>query len=154
MRLSATTDLKMPPRRAWLELTDFKAFETLLRERGAVLERSAEPEPPGLGTRWEGAIPYNDTPRPFTVEVTEAVPAERLRLALTGPGLEGTAEIVLAEAPKRGTQVSVELNVTPRTLRGRLLIQPLKLAHTTIEARFAERVERLARAIEKRRRKV
>lgn len=154
MKLSATTEMKMPPKRAYRELTDFGAFETLLAERGAELVRSSEPDPPGPGTRWEGTVPFNGVARDVTVEVTEAVPDARLCFALTGPGLEGTAEIALTEASKRATRVAVEVNVTPRTMRGRILIQPLKLAHATLEARFADRVDRLARAIEKRRRKI
>ncbi|KPQ10452.1 MAG: Polyketide cyclase / dehydrase and lipid transport [Rhodobacteraceae bacterium HLUCCA09] len=151
MRLHATEELKLPQRRAWAEVTNFGGFEKLLRDRGAELERSAEPQPPGLGTRWQGSFEYSGKRREITAEVTRYEPPHALHLQLTSAGLDGEFAVTLTEGKGGRTHIDVGLDLAARTMRARIFLQPLKLAHATLQARFATRLGKLARAMEKRR---
>jgi hypothetical protein len=151
MRLYATEELKLPLKRAWAETTNFKGFEKLLRDRGAELERSDEPAPPGLGTRWTGSFEYSGKRRDVAAEVTRFEPPHAMMIALESAGLDGQLNVTLVEGKAGRTHIDVTLDLAARTMRGRIFLQPLKLAHATLEARFAGRVAKLARALEKRR---
>ena len=151
MRLYATEELKLPPKRAWAEATNFSGFEKLLIDRGAELARSAEPDPPGLGTRWQGSFAYNGKRREVAAEVTRYEPPHAMLIVLESAGLDGQLQVALAEGRHGRTHLDVTLDLAARTMRARVFLQPLKLAHATLEARFAARLAKLARAMEKRR---
>ena len=153
MRLHATEELKLPIRLAWMEVTNFAGFEALLRERGAELERSEEPDPPGLGTRWQGSFEYGGKRRDMTAEVVRFAPPHEMEIALVSAGLDGELRVTLVEGKAGRTHIDVTVDLAARTMRARLFLQPLKLAHATLQARFAGRVGKLARAMEKRRRR-
>jgi hypothetical protein len=72
-------------------------------------------------------------------------------LALTSAGLEGDLSVSLTEGKAGRTHVDVGLALSARTVRARIFLQPLKLAHATLQARFASRLGKLARAMERRR---
>jgi len=150
MDLTASTEVKLAPRRAWAEITDFDGLERLLRDRGAEIARAPEPDPPGVGTRWEGAFDYSGTRREGTARVVALEPERHLRLALQSAGLEGQADIRLAQVAATRCRIDLALHIEARTLRARLFLQPLRLAHGTLEARLAARLGKIARAIEAR----
>ena len=150
MDLKASTEVKLAPRRAWAEITDFDGFEKLLRDGGGEVARSAEPDPPGLGTRWQAAYDYSGKRREVAAEVVALEPEMRLCLALQGEGLEGRADIHLAQIAAQRCRVDLALHLEARSLRARLFLQPLRLAHGTLEARLAARLGTLARAMEAR----
>lgn len=152
MELHASEGVKLPIRLAWAEATNFAGFEKLIRDRGGAVTRSAEPAPPGLGTQWEGSFTYSGKVRDVSAEVVRFDAPHHLHLAITSAGLAGMAKIELADLGQRKTQVSVRLTLEARTLKARIFLQPLKLAHATLEARFAKGIARLARGMEKRRR--
>jgi hypothetical protein len=152
MDLRAREELKLPLARAWAEVTNVAGFEKLLRDRGAQLERSAEPDPPGLGTTWTGSFEARGQRREVSAEITRFDAPEALDMALQSAGLEGVLQVRLAEAGKSRTEVAVTLTLAARTLKAKIFMQPMKLAHGTMQDRFAGRVSRLARALEKKRR--
>ena len=153
MDLTATTELKLAPRKAWAELTDFAAFEKLLRERGAELTRSATPDPPGVGTRWEGAFDYSGKRRDVSAGLVALDPERSMTFELQSAGLAGRAEVTLEQLAAKRCRVDLALHLEARTLRARLFLQPLKLAHATLEQRLSARLDRIARAIESRQQK-
>ena len=153
MKLTAEADLRLAPRRAWAELTDFDGFEKLLRDRGAELTRSATPDPPAVGTTWTGAFDYSGTRRDVAAELVALEPEQRMALALQSSGLEGLAELRLAQRGPRLCRVDLVLDLKARTWRGKLMLQPLKLAHATLEARLSARLQKIAAAMEARQKK-
>ncbi len=153
MRLHATEELKLPLKLAWMEVTNFAGFEALLRERGGDLVRSEEPNPPGLGTRWQGSFDYGGKRREMTAELVRFAPPHEMEIALASAGLDGTLQVTLMEGKAGRTHLDVSVDLAARTMRARIFLQPLKLAHATLQARFAGRVGKLARAMEKRRRR-
>jgi len=152
MRLQAREELKLPLTRAWAEVTNVAGFEKLLRDRGAELARSAAPDPPGLGTTWTGSFEARGQRREVSAEITRFDAPEALDMALRSAGLEGVLEVRLADAGRGRTAVAVTLTLAARTLKAKVFMQPMKLAHGTIQERFAGRVAKLARALEKKRR--
>lgn len=151
MEFHAEEEVRLRPRRAWAEVTNFSGFEKLIRDRGGAVTRSETPDPPGLGTTWEGRFTYSGKPRDVTAEVTRFEPPHHLHIALTSAGLSGQTRVELTDLGQRRTRISVHLTLEARTLKARIFLQPLKLAQSTLEARFAKAVARLTRAMEKRR---
>lgn len=151
MQFRTTEDIRLPIRLAWTEVTNFNGFEKLIRERGGEVTRSDTPHPPGLGTRWDGRFSYSGKVRDVSGEVIRFDAPHHLGLSLLSAGLQGTLTIELADLGQRRTQLSVVLTLEARGLKARIFLQPLKLAHATMQARFAKGIAKLARAMERRR---
>jgi len=148
MEFAAVEEIALPPASAWVALSDFGAFEALLAERGVELSRVTGEEQPGLGTKWEGAATVEGVRWPFTAEVTGIDAAGALRLDMASGGVAGALAVRLERSGAERSRAAVRLTLRARSVRARLVLQPLKLAHGRLEERFGRAVARLARRLE------
>ena len=71
----------------------------------------------------------------------------------TGATIEGQAGIDLMALAARRTRLNITVDLQPRTIGARLILQSMRLAKARLNRRFAERVAQFCTEIETRYRK-
>lgn len=150
MKLSSREDLAAPAEFVFDQLADFGSFEALAMQRGAVITRRDKRDTPGRGLKWDVEFVFRGKPRAIAAEVTRYERPDRLDYQGVSHSFDLTLDVSLVALTRTRTRMQVGLEVKPRTLGARLMVQSAKLGRSNLEARFARRIAAFARMIEKR----
>lgn len=151
MKFAAREDIEAPIGEVFAALTDFERFEREALRRGAEVEAGGDLSSPGPGRFWTVRFRHRGRNRELATRIETY---ERPRaLATQGRigGYEGRLALELTELAPRRTRLRAELEVKPRTLTARLMLQSLKLARSSLAGRFKARFHAFARALEQNR---
>jgi carbon monoxide dehydrogenase subunit G len=143
MKLSCKEDVNAPIDEVFERLVDFDLWERAALRRGADVARNGT----GAATAWDLAFTYRGKRRRLHLSLAEFKRPDRLSVDGRGANLEGRVTVEVLQMASRRTRMMVTLEVTPRTLVARLFLQSLRLGRRRIEARFRDRVRRLAAEI-------
>jgi len=148
MRLTTREDIEAPIDHVFQSLTDFEGFERQALRRGAEVQRQDTYGKPGVGSEWDMRFSFRGKARKVHARMT-AFDAPNGFLAETDSGgIDGTVSLELVALSPRRTRMQFAIDLTPRTLSARLLIQSLKFAKGKISKRFANRIWQLAQEVE------
>lgn len=178
MKISTRRDIDAPIEEVFAAVTDFDRFERQALRRGAEVVREDPGDPGGaggageegangiggetggetggagggairVGSRWRIRARIRGQEREIETRLTRLDPPVGATLEAATAGLRGevTAELVALSA--RRTRIILGIDLRPETLKGRLLVQSLKLARRTLTARLDQRLERFARELER-----
>ncbi|MEI4484738.1 SRPBCC family protein [Frigidibacter sp. MR17.14] len=148
MKFSTKEDIGAPAEVVFRELSDFAAFERLARARGAQVRRLDRLEHPGPGMSWELAFRWRGRERSLVADLTRFDAPQEIRFDAVSTGFAVTLTLgVIALSPRR-TRIAVGLEVTPKTLASRILMQSMKLGKARLDRKFATRVRMMAEEIE------
>ena len=148
MKFSGREDILAPADRIFDHLTDFETHERAALRRGIVTQRVDGLSEIGPGVTWSARVKFRGKTRNVTLELMECSPPEALRYRLDGSGLEGTFDIELLALSHRKSRMNVGLEVRPRNLTGRLLMQSLRILKPTLNKRFKARLAIISKGIE------
>lgn len=154
MKFSTRTDIAAPQQAVFAAAADFPGFERQALRRGVEIERRQEAvapgDAPGAGTAWRLAVPFRGRSREIEAAVTGFAPPEGYRIAGAGDGLEMEVSVELMALARDRTRLFVALELKPRTLAARLMVQSMKLAKSTLTRRFEARVAEFGAGLERR----
>ena len=148
MRFSTREDIEAPIEAVFDALTDFAGFERAALQRGAQVWRTRDVE--GAGAAWTVEFEYRGKSRRLETEVERFERPSALVSRGRIGGFEGTLGFGLVALSPRRTRLTVDMEVKPRSLGARLLLQSMRLAKANLAARFRGRVRRLTKQIERR----
>ena len=148
MRFSARTDIEAPVEHVFAYLTDYAAHEASAARRGARVERVERQRAPATHPAWKVEFPYNGRERELALEVNTHTPGEQLVMDARYQGLDLHLDFELVSLARVRTRLIVKVDLTPRSLKARLVIQSLRIAKNTIQKRFEKRLAVLAGDIE------
>ncbi len=152
MQFSSKEDIEAPVADVFAMLCEFESFERLAIRRGVEVERLQDSNAPVLGMGWRAVFDLRGKRRDATITLDAYDPPNVMRFTTVSAGLAGALDLELVPLSPRRTRMAVVLNLKPRTLPGRLLIQSLKLAKTTLTKRFKLKVADYAKSLEDRHR--
>jgi len=150
MEFSSKEDIEAPIDAVFEEITNFQSFERSAIRRGADVSRTDSRTETGLGMRWAATFQLRGKRREVDIELTGYDPCDGIRLAFQSPAIEGDVIVDLVALSRQRTRMSVKLELRPRSLTGRLMLQSLKLARSNITRRFRLRVADYATDVEDR----
>ena len=150
MKFSAKEDLNMPIADAFTAITDFEGFERSAMRRGADVAR-IDTGPIQVGSGWEVAFRFRGKRRDVKAIVTEIDPASGFTVESASDGLDALVVADLVSLSPSKTRLVFSIELTPKSLTARLLVQSLKLAKSNLQKRFKQRVSEYARDMEERR---
>lgn len=150
MKLTRREDIDVPIAFAWSMLTDFDHWERAALRRGAEVQRLDTLEVPGPGMGWKLRFAYRGKERKVTLRLAEMEPDQHLGFTAVSPNITGSAALDLVEMGPKRTRLTFAVEVLPRTLAARIVLQGLRLARARIEKRFADRIAALAQTVEDR----
>ena len=150
MKFSSREDIAAPVEFVFDQLADFSAFEGAAVARGVEITRRDTRDTPGRGMKWDVAFRFRGKARAIAAEVARYDRPDRLDYHGRSNSFEVMLEISLVALTRTRTRIQIGLEVKPRTLGARLMVQSAKLGRSNLDARFAQRIGALARKIEAR----
>jgi len=148
MKYSTREDIEAPIEVVFAALSDFETFERSAMRRGAEVVRREARHGRETVPGWEIAFPFRGKRRELTAALVEFEGPTRLRLDSESSGLNGQLAIDLVALSRNRTRLGVQLELRPRTLSARLMLQSLKLAKANLTRRFRLRVANFATSVE------
>lgn len=153
MKLTSRQDIEAPVAFVFEALKDFEGWERAAMRRGADVARTDKLRDVMPGLSWLVKFAYRGKERKLALRLTHLEPPTLLGFSGTGTSLDGLAGIDLLELASRRTRVSVTLDVRPKTIAARVILQSLRLAKARLNRRFTDRVGQYCHEIEARYRK-
>lgn len=150
MKLSSREDIEAPIDRVFDSLCEFESFERAAMRRGADVMRVDALTYPGVGMTWDARFPFRGKRREMRVVTTRFEPPQEMIVQAESPGMHATFAVELIALSRSRTRMIVGLEMLPRTLSARLLVQSLKLAKTSLTKRFRLRFAEYAQGMEER----
>jgi hypothetical protein len=150
MKFTIREDIEAPLDGVFAALADFPAMEKAAEARGATLRRTGDATRPEPGLTWHATFPFRGRQREADITLTEYEPPERMVFDTVYQGIAARSVFDVVALSRTRTRVAVEIDLAPKTLAARLLVQSLKLARGSIEARLKSRASALAGKLETR----
>lgn len=148
MKFSSHEDIEAPIDAVFAAVTDFQAFERQALRRGAEVQRSDSLAYPGPGMTWDAAFMLRGKRREIKIELTQMDGPNGLVADARSNNLNGQFAVDLVALSRNRTRLSVTLELEPKTLAARLMLQSMKLARKTLTRRFRKRVAEFATDVE------
>ncbi|MBD3803653.1 MAG: SRPBCC family protein [Thioclava sp.] len=149
MKFSTRTDIAAPAEFVFERLADFGSFERAALRRGITLQRLDALTEPGAGMSWDIGFRFRGKQRQLITDIRRFEHPEMIEYAGASKSFEAVLECALTELSKSRTRLMVGLEVKPRSLGARLMVQSAKLGKGNLERRFKERVDLFAEDIER-----
>jgi len=150
MRFSTREDIAAPIEVVFGAVSDFNGFERAAMRRGVDVVRTDELKNPGAGMTWKAQFPFRNRTRNANLKLVDYDPSNGLELFTRSSGIESSLVIDLVALSRNRTRMNLSLDLRPKTIPGRLMIQSLRLAKATLNKRFRKRVADFAENVEER----
>lgn len=148
MKFSTRQDIEAPIDFVFQRASDFVSFERQALRRGIDIERADERSDKGVGMRWSAGFSFRGKQRRVHAELSEYDTPNMLLIQSVSGGIEADFEVEFMPLSRNRTRVKVGLQLAPKTLSSRLLIQSLKFAKNNLNARFGARIEQFGSDVE------
>ena len=150
MQFSAKEDIAAPIEFVFRQVSDFQSFERSALRRGAEVQRMDTLTRVGVGMAWDIAFTLGGRRREVQMELTEYAPPTGMIFSSRAPSMGGHLAVDLVALSRGRTRMSLEIELKPKTLSARLLVQSLKLARSNLSRRLRKRVADYAEELEDR----
>lgn len=148
MKLTTRQDIEAPQDVVYEKLTDFDQFERMAMRRGAEVERTDRLRERVPGMAWRMRFVFRGKPRKAVVRFVSADPGAALAYDVDSPSLDGAARIELVALSPRRTRMVIHLDVRPKTLAAKLMIQSMRLAKGRVQKKLDAASGKLANLVE------
>lgn len=147
MKLSTREDIAAPPIEAvFAELSDFDGFErAALRRGGAEVMRTDDDGVVGVGMAWRAQFPFRNRERVADLQLVEFDRPNGMKVFSKISGVEAEIAIDLVALSRSRTRMAMSVDMRPKSIPARLMIQSMKLAKGSLTKRFQKRVADYAR---------
>lgn len=146
MILTSVMEYAASPRRLYSVLSDFEALEQIARQYGAAITTQSPGDAQGQGRIWQMQITARGMSRKVTARVANVVPPGSFQVIGESDGVMADLRVSIAPGVEKASRATFTATLSARGLGAKLLLQPLRLAHGSLEAKFHDRVVSLTRA--------
>ena len=150
MKLSTRQDIEAPQDYVFAAATDFAQFQRQAVQRGLAVTRLDDGSNGIAGGRWRVRFDFRGRSREMDVRVVGWDPANAMTLKGESDGVEIGFTLELMSLSRGRTRMFTSVDLRPKTLSARLLVQSMKLAKKSIAQKLSKRVEDFATGIERR----
>ena len=150
MQFTGKEDIEKPIDEVFDAVTDYEAFEKQVMRRGHEITRLDAQSSGGVGMSWKMRIPVRGTLRELTATVSRYDRPDHVALDLRIGGLDAVVNVeLIALSPKR-TRMSLEIELMPRSITSRVLVQSLRLKRASLTKTLRKRLGEFAEHLEAR----
>lgn len=150
MQFTTREDIEAPIDYVFGVVSDFEGFERQAMRRGGEVARCDDLSAPGAGMRWEAVFPFRGKRRDIEIEMVEYTPPNQMVFESRMAGMTGGMTVSLLALSRGRTRLDMTLDLKPRSLPAKLLVQSMKLARGSLNKRFKVRVAEFAKTTEDR----
>lgn len=150
MKLKTSEDIEATMEQVFEAISDFDGMERAALRRGADVKRTDDMTSDGVGMAWHATFPYRNRSRSAEMEITAFNPPNQLTMFSKVSGMDATVDVDLMSLSRSRTRMTLSIDMRPKTISARLLVQSMKIARSTMVRRFRKRVADYAQMIEER----
>lgn len=150
MRLVESADIDGSALDVFGALTDLHHFERLSLRHGVILHRLDGTGNLRPGAEWRIEFPFRGRLRELTSRVDALDDPRQMVLSGKSSGFQYRATLSLTALSRTTTRLWADLEVRPKSLAARILLQTLKLGRSRLRSRFAARLGALAELLQHR----
>ncbi|HKL64939.1 MAG TPA: SRPBCC family protein [Roseovarius sp.] len=150
MQFTGREDIEAPIDAVFAEVTDFKRFERSAMRRGADVQRTDTLAEPGVGMNWQARFKLRGRMRDLSLRLSEYDPPNGIVVTAEAATVAAVMRVDLVSLSRARTRLGVDLEITPRNLAGRLMVQSMKLGKSSLTKRFRLRLAEYAMDVEER----
>ena len=150
MKLSTREDIAAPIDVVFAELSDFDGFERAALRRGAEVMRTDGGNTVDVGMTWRAQFPFRNRERVAELELVEFDRPNGMKVQSKVTGVEAEIIVDLVALSRARTRMAMSVDMKPKSIPARLMIQSMKLAKSNLTKRFQKRVADYAAVIENR----
>lgn len=143
MNLTAHKDIDAPINYVFQRISNFEAYERQALRRGAEVSRVDGNGPVTVGSAWHVNFTFRGKPRSMIATIAEITAPEHVRIMTDAKGLDAITKMNLVALSPKATRVTVSIDLSPKSLAARLLVQSMKLAKGRLKKRFTGRLDTL-----------
>lgn len=149
MKFSVREDIEAPVDAVFARFTDFAHFERVALRRGAEVERIDPSLRAEAGARWTVRFKFRGKVREVLIRIAEMDPTNGFAIVTTSNGIEGLTRAEFVPLSQARTRLSFGIELVPKTIAARLMVQSMKLAKGRMDERLRTRITEYARDIER-----
>ena len=150
MKFSSKEDIEAPIEDVFALLSEFETYERSAIRRGIDVQRMTDISTPRAGITWHVQFNLRGKKRELDLVMAEYDRPNTMRIDARSTGLDGYMSLDLLALSQKRTRMAVALELKPKTLSARLLVQSFKLAKSNLTKRFKLRVAEFAKGMEDR----
>jgi len=150
MKFDTREDIEAPIDFVFAQVTDFAGLERAAMRRGAEVQRVDTKAGNGPGMAWDTTFELRGKTREMRLELSHYDPPNGIELMTQSSNLNGKMMIELVAMSRGRTRVTMDFELAPKNLSGKLLVQSLKLARKSLMSRIRDRMTAYAADIEQR----
>lgn len=147
MEFSTRQDIEAPINFVFDEVTNFSAFERQALRRGADVQRRDALSQPGVGVGWDVTFTFRGKERSISAEVTEFDRPNGYRVESVASTIDADVVVDLLPLSKARTRLSITMKLSAKNLGAKLMLQSLKVAKSSLNSRFTNRVDKFAKEV-------
>ena len=140
MKFSTRRDIDVPAERLFAAVSDFPKLERMLQRRGVAVSRIDPAQEPGTGIGWRIGFDWRGRQRDLRLDVTRFDRPERLSIGGLSDPFEMAIDMTVVALSRQKSRLIFELNLKPRTMKSRLMLQTAKLGKHQLDRRFDKRI--------------
>lgn len=150
MKFSTKEDMEISIDEVFVLLSDFDGFERIIMQRGVDVTRLDQTAEIDVGAQWHAKAVFRGRLREFKIELVDFDRPNCMQFTSESGGMNAKFTVELVALSRNRTRMRVELDVKPKTLPARLLMQSARLARNTLNRRYKTRVANFAEDLEDR----
>lgn len=148
MKFTTREDIEAPIDYVFGVVSDFDGFQRQAMRRGADVARTDALEAPAAGMAWDIAFPFRGKRREMAVEMVDYAPSNHMVFHSRLTGMDGVMTVDLLALSRGRTRLELGIELMPKSLSAKLLVQSMKLAKGNLNKRFKVRVAEFAKTTE------
>lgn len=149
MKFSTKEDIEAPIEDAFALFSDFDQFERSALRRGGDVRRTDSPRQHGTGMTWDAQFKLRGKLRKVQAEMTEFSAPEGYCVEMQSNDIVAIASLELMSLSKSRTRAAMAIELKPKSLSGRLMVQTLRLGKTRLDKRFKAKAADFVRILER-----
>lgn len=153
MRFATKEDLNEPLDAVFAVMADFPALQHLAARRGIDARRADRMSMIGAGMRWDVTFRSRGKPRRGTIDLATYDSEGALNFLWQSANLHATVALSLVALARNRTRLAVEMEVLPKSVAARIIVQSARLGKKRLDHRFRERVHDVVRTLMERARR-
>lgn len=148
MKFSSIEDIEAPIDVVFRAVSNFSTIERSALRRGARVQQVDRKTHPSTSMAWDVGFSFRGKKRDMLIELTEFDEPNRLLAQSLSGGLEGEITVDLVALSKNRTRMAIDIEVKPKTLSARLMVQSMRLAKAKLTKRYRLKLAGFATDIE------
>ena len=150
MRFTSKTDINAPLNASFAAIADFEAYERHANRTGAEGTRVDALSRPGPGMMWAIRMELRGKLQKIEIELADYEPPNKLIFTGGTDSFDAEVLVELIALSARETRATMTVDLKPKTLAARLILQSARLTKGSITKRIRKRLNKFALEIEDR----